>query len=421
MKVNYSFVAETPLFTGSDENSGIVRTLRREKVLLKNPVTFESSFSSAEERRKALMDIIFGIYASIPQRLKTDNYGFYEAYSNKVKAACASRDKYVFLNRLVDSCSIVTIPAGISEVIKTALDKFSSTELIETTRNEHQYLMILLREYVAKNRKDKEIEKQEAIDSFETSIIQPVLTETKDNTIKPIVFTKIFDHVPYFGGNSIRGYLRRLIMTDFIKCIGITKLNKSTYHQLFTGGNITESTGTEDIESREKYISMCPPIGLIGSAIGNGTIEGELKVMGARLRCLENSTGDTTFWEFVETVFGTRHDDSKAETEIEILPELDKKGKVKEPPTTQMFYQYETLIKGSVFDSCFILTTDNELLISVFWRMMKLWKENNFIGGNSARDSGMIDLNINIPENSDTLYLDYLQEHKDEILEYFGN
>ena len=107
--------------------------------------------------------------------------------------------------------------------------------------------------------------------------------------------------------------------------------------------------------------------------------------------------------------------------DISIELEFDSKGKEKKVPVTQMFYQYENFIKGSVFDSEFIVLSTDELTISVFWRMMKLWKEYNFIGGNSARDSGMIDLNMTIPENAGKFYLNYLAKNKEEILKYFGN
>ena len=43
-KVDYTFKALTPLFTGSNENNGIVRTIRREKVLLGTPIDFKSNF-----------------------------------------------------------------------------------------------------------------------------------------------------------------------------------------------------------------------------------------------------------------------------------------------------------------------------------------------------------------------------------------
>ena len=58
--------------------------------------------------------------------------------------------------------------------------------------------------------------------------------------------------------------------------------------------------------------------------------------------------------------------------------------------------------------------------LSAFWRMMKLWKENNFIGGNSARDSGMIEIAMDIPENADSKYLEYINGKSDEIKEYFN-
>ena len=85
-----------------------------------------------------------------------------------------------------------------------------------------------------------------------------------------------------------------------------------------------------------------------------------------------------------------------------------------------MIYQYENFITGSVFDSSFVLTTEDELMLSAFWRMMKLWEKNNFIGGNSARDSGMIEIAIEIPENADTKYLKYISEKSEEIKKYFN-
>jgi hypothetical protein len=404
MKVNYSFTALTPLFTGSDENSGTLRTLRREKRLLSNPVVFKSVFKNKIERTKALMNVIFPVYQNIDKSLKSGSYGFYEAYANKTKAALAVENKKQFLNKLLESCGIVILADGSSQLVRESIDKFSDVEFLETMREEHQYLMILLREYVAwyrSNEAKQNISGQMDIWKSET---EPVIEE--------IEFIKNFENVPYFGGNSIRGYLRRVMMYDYCKLAGISKMNKDTYHQLFTGGNITDSTGFEDISKREKYIEMCPAIGLLGSAIGNMTIEGEMKVIGARLRCKENGTGLISFWQLIDQNFGTRLDSSKREKEIEIVNNTEEKS--------QMIYQYENFVTGSVFDSAFVLTTEDELIISTFWRMMKLWKENNFIGGNSARDSGMIDIQMNIPEISDTKYLEYIAAKSEEIKTYFN-
>jgi hypothetical protein len=379
MKLNYQIKTLTPLFTGSDETAGTVRKLRREKRLIEYPV-----------------------YNSIKPELKTGSYGFYDAYANKVKAAAGTRNKKQFINRLLESCGIITLPDGHAQLVRESLDKFNNDEFLNCIREENQYLMILLREYVAyfKSNKAKDINSKP--DFFKKEIIE--------DSIESIDY-KFFENVPYIGGNSIRGLLRRLVMRDFVKQIGIIKLKKEMYHQLFTGGNITQSTDFEDIENRESYINNCPMLGLLGSAIGNMTIEGELKVIGARLECIENGTGDVSFWELIEENFGTRRDDSKTESEIEITGEMTE--------TTQMLYQYECFITGCLFNSSFYITTDNELLISAFWRMMELYKEFGFIGGNSARDSGMVDVMIEIPENASKLYLEYLKENKIKIKSYF--
>ena len=403
MKVNYSFTALTPLFTGGDENNGTLRTLRREKRLLTNPVKFKSVFNNKIERTKALMNLVYPVYTNIDKNLKADNYGFYEAYANKVKAALATENKKQFLNKLLESCGIVVLADGSYQLVREALDKFSDVEFLETMREEHQYLMILLREYVSWYRSNE---------GKQIGAHMSIWEQQSDPLIEEIEFIKNFENVPYFGGNSIRGYLRRVIMYDYCKLAGVSKMNKDTYHQLFTGGNITDSTGFEDIAKREKYIEMCPAIGLLGSAIGNMTIEGEMKVIGARLRCKENGTGDLSFWQLIEQNFGTRLDSSKREKEIEIVNNTEQKS--------QMIYQYENFISGSVFDSAFVLITEDELMLSTFWRMMKLWKENNFIGGNSARDSGLIDIAMDIPTNADAKYLEYITEKSEEIKEYFN-
>jgi hypothetical protein len=226
-------------------------------------------------------------------------------------------------------------------------------------------------------------------------------------------FSKHFDNVPFVAGNSIRGLMRRLAMRDFCKLAGIDKLEKTIYHQLFTGGTITDSTGFEDIEKREEYIKMCPMIGLFGSAIGNMTIQGELKVGGARLRCKENGTGSKSYWELTQLSFGTRLDSSKTEKDLEITA-------VQGGEKNQMKYEYEVFIKGAKFDSVFAVTTDDELIVSAFWHAVKLLKDFGYILGNSARDSGMVDIDIEIKKTANKKYLEYIEENKSKIKSYFS-
>lgn len=395
LKVNYTITAKQPLHTGSDESFGTERTLRREKVLLPNPVSFESNFTSEEERRKAIVHVLLNVWRNIDWdgigggRLMT----IYDEFASKLLASTGVRTKEQFLNKICEKWRIRSLT---EDKLIDIMDMFNDEELLECIRQEYQYLVLLLR------RKTKDKSKGQ-LDMF-----HPVKSDDEKTS-----FEKHFDTVPFISGNSIRGLLRRLVMKDFCDLVGITKINKDMYHQLFTGGNITDSTGFEDIEKRENYVNMCPMIGLLGSAIGNMTIQGEMKVGGARLKCKENGTGEKSYWELIDLTFGTRLDSSKTEKGIEV------DGATGEEKN-QMKYEYEVFVRGSKFDSVFALITENNLLTSAFWRAMKVYKQYGYLVGNSARDSGLVDIDIEVPENADGLYLDYLKENESQIKEYFN-
>lgn len=402
LKIKYEFTALQPIHTGSDENTGTERKLRREKVLLKYPVKIKSKFETVEQRREAVINILFHVWKCIDfesfSKMRLMN--IWDEYSSKVLAATSVRTKEQFLNILTAKMGIRSLANDYSELITELLSRFNDDEFLQIVRDELQYLILKLR--IETKKKDRDTK---SLSMF----------ENKEQEFVNVEFVKSFDSIPYISGNSIRGYLRRLVMYDFCKQTGITSLDKHLYHQLFTGGNITDSTGKESLENREKFIAMCPMIGLLGSAIGNQTIHGDLKVGGARPQCIEHGTGELSFWELIETKFQTRLDSSKTEEDIEIIG--SETGKP--APTTQMIYQYETFIVGTKFNSSFAVMSENELTISAFYRMIELFKESNYIAGNSARDSGMIDINIDIPENASKLYLDYLDSYKDEIQKYF--
>lgn len=405
LKLDYSFRALTPIHTGSDENTGTERKLRREKILLKQPITYLSKFKTHEEKREALLSILQHIWKSIDFEgmQKGRLMSIWDEFTSKVLASTQVKTKEQFLNTISAKMGIRALANDYSDNIAILLQNFNDYEFLDTLRNELQYLMLKL----------KVMSKKKETVSKNLSLFAEPTEEAKEE-IKLEEITRHFEHIPFISGNSIRGMLRRVVMADFCKRVGIESLDKSIYHQLFTGGNITDSTGKESLENREKFIKMCPMIGLLGAAIGNQTIEGELKVSGARPKCLEHGTGAVSFWELIETKFQTRLDSSKTEKDIELVNDMKKDA------TTQMIYQYEVFIVGTEFNSNFTLTTEDHLLTSAFWHMLSLFKENNFIGGNSARDSGLIDLSsLEIPEGATDLYTGYLDSNKEEIQKYF--
>lgn len=387
-KIDYTITALTPIFTGSDENFGTERKFRREKRLLLNPINYNSRYSD-ESRRLVIVEILYHIYQHLDfaSMQKSRLMGIYDEFASKVLASASVPTKEKFLTKVCEKLGIRTIQ---NTAIIHLFNSLSDVEFLDTIRDEIQYLIILLRD--KKNKKGDDL--------FSVPF--------HDN----ITLKKYYDEVPVIAGNSVRGKLRRLLMRDFIQRAEIKKMDKRQYHMLFTGGTLNASTNYEDIDAREKLISLCPAIGLLGSAIGNMTIEGDLKVGGARPKCLENNSGELSYWELMDVQFGTRLDSSKVETEIEIIGE---------PETNQMKYEYEVIIAGTVFDSFIVLTNDNSLIESCFWKMIELWKSDGFICGNSARDSGKVSIDIEIPEGATKEYEDYIKNNKEEIKKYFGS
>lgn len=399
LRINYKAEALQQIHTGADENHGTVTLLRREKRRLKTPVKFTSKFKSEQERRETLLTVLLAVYKSIDQDLKSSNYGFYDAYASKVLASTGVRTRYEFLTELCKSCGVRTIADKDNTAVMKAIDSFSDEELLQTIRSEHQYLMLMLR------------------DRIQTKG-QPNLFNQNDATPN-LTFEKHFDWIPLIGGNSVRGVIRRIVMRDFLERIGVNKeawgVEKDMYHQLMTGGNITSSTAFEDIELREKYIYLCPMIGLLGSAIGNMTIQGRMKTGALRPICKEHGNGDVSFWETISRAFGTRSDTSKTERDIYIeqVTTADKSA-------NQMKYEFEVFNTGTLFDGDFVLVSEDEILISAFWYALKLWKEFGYVGGNSARGYGKMDFQIEIPEGAENKYLEHIEQVKDTALAFFA-
>lgn len=399
IRLSYNITALEPLLHGSDNaTTGNKRLFRRERHRLSNAEKIESKFDDDAQRRQAALCILYGVYKSIDQKLKSDYYGYYEPFMSNIIAATHNRTRYEFLNQLCESCGVRTIIDKESVNIMYALERFSDSELMYTMQRETQYLMLMLRDYVKGD-------------------TRPTIQDRKLDAPRRY-FEKQFEDIPFISGNAIGGILRRLAIRDYFTRIGYDRqtmgIDKSTYHELMTGGNISESTGTIDIAKKEKVSNLCPPIGVLGSALGNMTTTSLVKIGSLRPQCLElGFEFAPSYWELLGTQFGTRHDTSKQEITLSINGNNDDRN------ADQMIYYNEVLNAGTTLFSDMALISDDELSISCFWHMIGLWKEFGYIAGRSARGYGRIDINIDIPENANALYLAHLEEIKDDALKYF--
>lgn len=400
IRLSYRLTALEPLMHGSDnQNTGNKRMFRRERHRLPNPQRIASSFDDDTHRRHAALCILFGVYKSIDSKLKSDYYGYYDPFASAVIAATHNRTKFEFLNSLCDACGVRTISERESARVMIALDRFSDAELMYTMQRETQYLMLMLRDFVKNDG-------------------QPTLFDRKPDAPASF-FEKHFDDVPFISGNAVGGLIRRLAVRDFFRRIGYEKetmgVDKSTYHELMTGGNISESTGQIVLKKKERIAKLCPPVAVLGSALGSMTTTSMMKIGSLRPVCSElGFDGAPSYWELLGTDFGTRHDTSKAETEIDIA------GTGEERNADQMIYYNEVLNAGTELWSDMLFTGDDDVVMeSCFWHMVGLWKDFGYIAGRSARGHGRVKIDIEIPENANSAYLSHLERVKDEALAYF--
>ena len=196
--------------------------------------------------------------------------------------------------------------------------------------------------------------------------------------INPLTGKEEIDNIPTIHGNAIRGYLRRLIMDDFLTQLDYELDSKKVYHFLFTGGILealdSKDKGAINLSLKKKIRELIPPISLVGSALGNQMIQGKLKVGMADIVCAETkhyieeySDYDFSAYNLKGSDFGTRLDDLK-------------EGKTEEDEQAhQMKYEFETLIRGTKFTHEFILEDCNSIEKACFHRMMSLWEERPYL------------------------------------------
>lgn len=234
--------------------------------------------------------------------------------------------------------------------------------------------------------------------------------------INPLTGEEEIDNIPSIHGNAVRGYLRRLIMDDFLTLLDYELDSKKVYHFLFTGGILealdSKDKGAINLTLKKQLRDLIPPISLVGSALGNQMIQGKLKVGMGDIVCSETkhyiedySDYDFSAYNLKGSDFGTRLDDLK-----------EGKSEDDDEQAHQMKYEFETLIRGTKFTHEFILEDCNSIEKACFCRMIGLWKERPYLGGKSGTGYGKIRLDYSgIDELSDIDYLNFIEDNREEI------
>ncbi len=227
-----------------------------------------------------------------------------------------------------------------------------------------------------------------------------------------------FVDIPVYSGNGFRGQFRRVAMRDYLEKLGIADegVSEKLYYTLFTGGSLVGGTRFEEVGERKRIRAMCPPLALLGTALGDQILQGKMKTPIFLPICLETEdytdiAGNTSFYDMLEEVFYTRKDDLKS---VDYNVTSDEK---KKDNPVQMKYEAQCLSAGSELVGTIILENCNEVEESMLNATLKKIQEIPFIGGKSAAGHGKIELKY-AGLKTEEVYYKYLEDTRDDIRQW---
>ena len=197
--------------------------------------------------------------------------------------------------------------------------------------------------------------------------------------------------VPVITGNSIRGQLRDSIALDLLQHVG-SKVDKETFHVLFSGGNINGSM-KEDVAKAKSVREHFPGISLLGGGLGDMIMSGKLISGFAYPVCQETEeiTGEASpiSWRnLVGEIEFTRTDDSKND-KLGVFIE-DSGVELSAKASTQMRFSVQYIAAGAEFVQDFIfLDGVNDLELGAFYAGLLKWFDCPRLGGMAAKGFGL--------------------------------
>jgi len=239
------------------------------------------------------------------------------------------------------------------------------------------------------------------------------------------------EDIPVITGNSLRGKVRRLLARDLCSLLGYQpKANplpgEGVYHFLFAGGSrfkrvAAKDAGQINLAQRERIRRLFPLVALLGASLGNQPFEGaartgmfypvcrELVGLGtvpaeAVERLGMDPSNLPSFRAFIDDTFHTQKDD--------LRDHLDDEDREK----VQMIYNEELLVPGTPLWQKWVVQTGDPVVVSCFWRGVKLFLAQPYIGGGHARHYGEVQLTYGgYSPDLDAEYIKFVEDNADEI------
>ena len=211
-----------------------------------------------------------------------------------------------------------------------------------------------------------------------------------------VLYDGLVRQVPVLSGNAIRHKMvREPGAMHLIKSCGLEgKLNLDQANYLFNGGNLTESSPTENTAKIAEMQELLPLLRLLGGSLRNQVIGGSLIVGRGILVCEENREtiekmlpNDFKLPEarlrscedFIDQYQYTRGDAKKRKDAHLIMENVENDS------SNLMIYSGQSIIPGAMFYHQFILQNISSLEIGALLNSLYEWDEAGATIGGSAR------------------------------------
>lgn len=218
-----------------------------------------------------------------------------------------------------------------------------------------------------------------------------------------------------YSGNAWRGQLRDLSAAYMLDRLNRPEVSLDMFHLLFSGGRIGGAQST-DIDQARRLRAAIPMLSLFGGGVGNQLLAGKMRVGSSYPLCRQAipvlpkvfhpmaekiDYADLTFQKEL-----SRRDDGKNDEARQYLPPPDitllpgaagteaaaRKQRREEGPADQMRMRMELVTPGTRLASFITLSDVTDAQIGCLVAALHAFSRNPFIGGQSARGFGLVDL-----------------------------
>lgn len=208
--------------------------------------------------------------------------------------------------------------------------------------------------------------------------------------------------IPRLSGNAIRHRCVRAPGARWlIDRLGLSgQLSLPQLNFFFHGGNLTQSTGREDLRRVADMQRLFPLLRLLGGSLPDQILTGSMYAMIGVLFCEENEARLPSFLpvgfdvdllrpaeHFVSGYQYTRGDVSKSAADM--LPEIAESDE--EFKSNLMIFAGQYVMPGALFAHGFTLKNASELELGCLFHSLSLWQQSGgTVGGQAARGHGRL-------------------------------